>query len=299
MNILVIKLGALGDFVQAFDAFEAIRARHPHEHITLLTTAPFAGLGERSPWFNRVLIDARPGWLNVPGVLRVRRMLQGFDFVYDLQTSGRSGRYFLLAGRPPWSGIARGASHPHTNGARDRMHNAERLRSQLVMAGVRDFPAADLQWFTVGGPAMPEPYALLAPGCSPHLPEKRWPTERFGALARLIAERGVVPVVIGTAAEGDLGAIIRAACPEAIDLTGQTDLFDLGGLSARASLAVGNDTGTVHLAAAVGCPCIALFSARSNPGHAAPRGPVPGSVTVLREANLADLSLERVAACLP
>lgn len=299
MNILVIKLGALGDFVQAFEAFAAIRARHPEARITLLTTAPFAQMGERSPWFDRVLVDARPNWFNVPGVLRLRRKLQGFDFVYDLQTSGRSGRYFALAGRPPWSGIARGASHPHTNKARDRMHNAERLRSQLVMAGVSEFPRADLSWFTAGGPVLPEPYALLVPGCSPHLPEKRWPTERFGALARLIAERGVLPVVIGTEAERDLGAIISAACSETRDLTGQTDLFDLGGLAARASLAVGNDTGPIHVAAAVGCPCIALFSARSNPGHAAPRGPVPGSVTVLREPDLADLALERVAASLP
>lgn len=299
MNILVIKLGALGDFVQAFPAFAAIRARHPAERITLLTTAPFAEMGERSPWFDRVLVDARPAWLNLPAVLRLRRMLQGFDFVYDLQTSGRSSRYIRLAGRPPWSGIARGASHPHTNKARDRMHNAERLREQLVVAGVREFPSADLSWFTAGGPALPEPYALLVPGCSPHLPEKRWPTERFGAFARLIAERGVLPVVIGSKAEGDLGRIIQAACAEAMDLTGQTSLFDLAGLAARASLAVGNDTGPIHLAAAVGCPCVALFSARSNPGHAAPRGPMPGSVTVLREANLADLSLERVAACLP
>lgn len=299
MNILVIKLGALGDFVQAFPAFAAIHARHPAERITLLTTAPFAEMGERSPWFDRVLVDARPAWLNLPGVMRLRRALQGFDFVYDLQTSGRSGRYFRLAGAPPWSGIARGASHPHTNKARNRMHNAERLREQLVMAGVSEFPPADLSWFTAGGPAMPEPYALLAPGCSPHLPEKRWPTERFGAFARLIAQRGVLPVVIGTKAEGKLGAIISAACPQTRDLTGQTSLFDLGGLAARASLAVGNDTGPIHLAAAVGCPCIALFSARSNPGHAAPRGPVPGSVTVLREANLADLALERVAASLP
>ncbi len=299
MNILVIKLGALGDFVQAFPAFAAIRARHPNARITLLTTAPFAALGERSPWFDRVLVDARPGWLNLPGLLRLRRMLQGFDFVYDLQTSGRSGRYFTLAARPPWSGIARGASHPHTNKARDRMHNAERLREQLVMAGVREFPPPDLSWFTAGGPAMPEPYALLVPGCSPHLPQKRWPTERFAAFACLIADRGVTPVVIGTKAERALGATIQAACPAAIDLTGQTDLFDLGGLAARASLAVGNDTGPIHLAAAVGCPCIALFSARSDPGHAAPRGPVPGSVTVLREADLADLALERVAACLP
>lgn len=299
MNILVIKLGALGDFVQAFNAFAAIRAHHRGDRITLLTTVPFVDMAERSPWFDRVLVDARPGWWDIPGLMRLRRTLQGYDFVYDLQTSSRSNRYFRLAGQPPWCGIARGASHPHTNPARDRMHNAERLREQLLAAGIAETPLADLSWFTQGGPALPEPYAMLAPGCSPHLPSKRWPTARYGDLAHLIWERGVLPVVVGSGSEGDLAAIVREACPSAVDLTGQTSLFDLGGIAARASLAVGNDTGPIHLAALVGCPCIALFSASSNPAHAAPRGPVPGSVTVLREANLADLPLERVAACLP
>ena len=295
MNILVIKLGALGDFVQAFEPVAAIRARHPGDRITLLTTAPFAELAERSPWFDRVLVDVRPGWWNLPALLRLRRMLQGYDFVYDLQTSGRSSRYFLLAGQPPWSGIARGASHPHANRARNRMHNQARQREQLAAAGITEFPPADLAWLTGGGPALPEPYALLAPGCSPHRPEKRWPTAMFGAFARLIAERGVLPVVVGSGSEADLAATVREACPSALDLTGQTSLLDLGGVAARASLAVGNDTGPMHLAAIVGCPSIVLFSAASDPALAAPRG----DVTVLREANLADLALERVAACLP
>ncbi len=299
MNILVIKLGALGDFVQAFDPFAAIRARHPADHITLMTTAPFAELAEHAPWFDRVLVDARPSWWNVPALLRLRRMLQGFGFVYDLQTSGRSSRYFLLAGQPPWSGIARGASHPHANRARNLMHNHARQREQLLAAGIREFPAVDLSWLTAGGPALPQPYALLAPGCSPHRPQKRWPTAMFGALARLIAERGMRPVVVGSGSEADLAAIVRKICPSALDLTGQTSLLDLGGIAARASLAVGNDTGPMHLAATVGCPSIVLFSAASDPALAAPRGPIPGSVTVLREANLADLALERVAACLP
>jgi ADP-heptose:LPS heptosyltransferase len=295
VNILVIKLGALGDFVQAFDPFAAIRARHRADRITLLTTAPFADLAERSPWFDRVLVDARPGWWNLPALLRLRRLLQGYDFVYDLQTSGRSSRYFRLAGSPPWSGIARGASHPHANRARDHMHNHPRQREQLVAAGITDFPAPDLSWLTQGGPALPQPYALLAPGCSPHRPEKRWPTAMFGAVARLLAERGLRPVVVGSRSEADLAATVRAACPSAIDLTGKTSLLELGGVAARAALAVGNDTGPMHLAAIVGCPSIVLFSAASDPALAAPKG----KVTVLREADLADLALERVAACLP
>ena len=295
MRILVIKLGALGDFVLAFRPFAAIRAHHPGAEITLLTTAPFAALAERAPWFDRVEPDPRPAWWDLAGLRRLRRSIRGFDFVYDLQTSGRSSRYFQLADRPCWSGIARGASHRHANPARDGMHTLERQRDQLEAAGIVDFPAPDLAWLTGGGPALPAPYALLAPGSAPHRPEKRWPAVRFGALARTLRGRGIRPIVIGAAQDAKLAAAVLAACPEALDLTGRTSLLDLGGLAARAALAVGNDTGPMHLAAALGCRSVVLFSGASDPALTAPRGPV----TVLRERNLADLGLERVAACLP
>ena len=115
MRVLVIRLGALGDFVLSFPAFAALRAHHAGDHIALLTTAPYAGLAGSSPWFDEVRLDTRPGWLDVPGLWRLRRQLAGFDLVYDLQTSGRSSHYFRLAGRPPWSGIARGCSLPDTD----------------------------------------------------------------------------------------------------------------------------------------------------------------------------------------
>ncbi len=50
-RILVIRLGALGDFVQSFGPFAAIRAHHPDANVTLLTTAPFAELARQAPWF--------------------------------------------------------------------------------------------------------------------------------------------------------------------------------------------------------------------------------------------------------
>lgn len=296
-RILVIKLGALGDFVLAFGPFAAIRAHHPDARITLLTTAPFAGLARRSPWFDEVIVDRRPAWWDLPGLWRLSSALRGFDLVYDLQTSSRSSRYFRLAGRPPWSGIARGASLPHANPGRDAMHTVERQREQLSMAGLLDVPAPDLAWLTDAGPALPQPYVLLVPGAAPHRPAKRWPAERFGQLAGLIAARGVRPVVAGTAADSGLAAPIVAACPAALDLTGRTALPELAGLAARAAFAVGNDTGPMHLAAAVGCRCVVLFSGESDPALTAPRG--VRDVTVLRAPNLADLSVERVAAALP
>lgn len=298
-RILVIRLGALGDFCLSFGPFAAIRARHAGAEISLLTTAPFAALGRAAPWFDRVAVDARPAWWDVLGLWRLRRQLRGFDLVYDLQTSARSSRYFALAGRPAWSGIAPGCAFPHANPARDAMHTLERQREQLAMAGVTDFPAPDLSWLTGDPPTVAGPYALLVPGAAPHRPEKRWPEQKFGELARTLAGRGMRPVVLGAAAEAPLAAAIIAACPGAVDLTGRTSLPDLASLGRGAVLAVGNDTGPMHLIAAVGCRCVVLFSGASDPALTAPRGPGGTWPTVLRVADLADLPAERVAAALP
>ncbi len=65
-RILVIRLGALGDFVQSFAPFAAIRAHHPHDEVDLMTQRAFAGLGAHAPWFDHVRIDSRPGWHDLP-----------------------------------------------------------------------------------------------------------------------------------------------------------------------------------------------------------------------------------------
>ena len=295
-DILVIKLGALGDFVLAFAPFAAIRAHHPDARITLLTTRPFAELATASPWFDRVITDDRPRWWNLAALVRLSRALRGFDMVYDLQTSDRSGWYHRLAGRPPWSGIALGASHPHANPNRNAMHTLERQRDQLGMAGIEAFPTPDLAWLTAAPPEpLPSPYAVLIPGAAPRRPLKRWPVGSFGALAQILTTRGQTPIIIGAAQDAPLAAAIRAVSPAAIDMTGRTNLRQLAAVLAGARLAVGNDTGPLHLAAATGIPCIALFSADSDPALTRPRG----QVTVLSAANLADLPLDRVAEALP
>ncbi len=140
---------------------------------------------------------------------------------------------------------------------------------------------------------------MLAPGSAPHRPEKRWPIERFAAFAACCTIAACARSWSAAAPTRSLAAPILEACPDALDLTGRTSLLDLGGVFARAALAVGNDTGPMHLAAAVGCPSVVLFSGASDPALTAPRGPKPGDVTVLRARDLADLAVERVAASLP
>jgi ADP-heptose:LPS heptosyltransferase len=154
----------------------------------------------------------------------------------------------------------------------------------------------DLSWLAGYGPVLNGPYALLIPGTSgSHGGAKNWALGRFAALAGLLATRGLRPVVVGNAAEAGKAAAILQACPSALDLTGKTSILELAGLSQRASLAVGGDTGPLHMAAMMGCPTIALFSRFSDPVQAAP----VGRTTLLRENKLEDLSLDRVAAVLP
>ncbi len=294
-RILVIKLGALGDFVQAFPPFAAIRAHHPEARITLLTTRPFVGLATASPWFDAVALDRRLHFWQLHRLAQMRRRLAGYDFVYDLQTSRRSSRYHDLAGRPPWSGIARGASHPDADPRRDRLHTRARQAGQLARAGIAQVPDPDLGWLAAADAAAAPPTVLLVPGASPHRPGKRWPVAQFGALARLLQARGLRPVIVGGADEAPLAAAILAVCPTAQDLTGRTSLLELAALASRASLAVGNDTGPMHLAAALGCPAVVLFSRDSDPALTAPLGRTPGQVAILRAPDLAGLPVVDVA----
>lgn len=290
MRVLVIKLAALGDVVQAFGPFAAIRDHHPGAHVTLLTTPPFAALLDGAPWFDAIRADGRPAWGNVRAVARLAWWLRRarFDRVYDLQTSSRSSRYrCFVGGRAEWSGIARGASHPHANPGRDAMHTLERQREQLAMAGVAHFPDPDLSWLTADLSALglPARFALLVPGASPLRPGKRWPAERFAA----VAARLDMPAVVA-GGPGD------PAIPGALDLRGRTTLRELAALARRASLCIGNDTGPTHLAAALGVPTLAVFGPESDPALCAPRGP---RTAWLRGTPITALTADQALAALP
>jgi len=287
---------------------QAIRAFHHDARITVLTTRPYADLLRGSPYFDEVWIDERPGLREPAGLWRLARRLRGehFDRVYDLSTRQRSALYFWLMRRPgfkfrgpEWSGIVRGASHrqPDTP-ERRRMHTLDREADQLRWAGIPGpIPPPDMSWAPadVARFALPKDYVLLMPGGAPHRPEKRWPLENFIELARRITAAGLVPVVIGGPAESQLGEAIAAAVPEARDLTARTAFGDIVALGGGARRAVGNDTGPMHLAVVGGAPATVLYSSASDPALTAPRGP---DVMILRRDDLADLSVDEVAATL-
>ena len=297
-NILVIKHGALGDVILAQGPFQAIRAHHHDARIVLLTTKPFAAFLEKSGLFDEIWVDERPRLWQLSKILPLVRKLRRGNFarVYDLQTSTRSTSYYRLFPRrrkPEWCGIVKGATHQHKSPLRTKIHTIERHIDQLGVAGITNIPAPDFSWAMtdISKYALPARYALLVPGGSAHRPEKRWPAIRFAELAEYLTAQGITPVLIGGKAEADAIETIREACPEAIDLSARTELGDLASLGAGAELAVGNDTGPLHLIAAVGCKTVVLFSRASDPEMSRPRG---RDVRVLREAFLADLPLTRV-----
>jgi len=304
-RILVIRLGALGDFVLSAGPFAAIRRHHPDAHIVLLTAEPYADLARAAPWFDEVWIDKRPEWWDVPGWWALRQRLRGGGFarVYDLQTSDRSSFYFRLMGpgRPEWSGVARGASHPDDNPERRRIHTVERQAEQLRRAGIEEVPPPDLSWVEADTArfGVPEPYVLLVPGGAPHRPDKRWPARAYRALAKELIDRGYTPVVLGTGSESEAAATIQRTVPKVRSLVGRTDFTDVVGLARGAAAAVGNDTGPMHLIAAVGCPSVVLFSGASNPLRTAPRPPASAPpVLVLRRRTLSQLPVPEVVAAL-
>jgi len=290
-RILVIKLGALGDFVQALGPFAAIRRHHADAWITLLTTQPYAELAYASGCFDEIWIDRRSRLPRRLMALRGWMRAARFRRVYDLQTSDRSSFYYHLfwpGPYPEWSGIARSCSHPHANPDRDAMHTVDRQAEQLRAAGIDDVPPPDLSWAQadVAKFGLTGRYALLVAGGAPHRPAKRWPAERFADLANWLARQGIVPVLLGTKAELRTLEAIAAACPEARLLAGETGFLDIVGLARGAVSAIGNDTGPMHLIAVAGCPSVVLYSADSDPALCAPRG---RRVVVLRRPSLDQL----------
>jgi ADP-heptose:LPS heptosyltransferase len=299
--VLVIKLGALGDVVQALGPFAAIRHHHADDRVVLLTTAPYVELARATGWFDEVLVDDRPRGIDVGGWLALRRRLRGggFQRVYDLQTSSRSSFYLRLfwPGLPPeWFGIAPGCSHPHANPARDQMHTIERQAEQLRQAGIEAVPPPVTDWLpaadaVAGQLGIEGPYALLAPGGAAHRPAKRWPADAYGALANRLCDAGLRPVLVGGADETPIHDVAVAVCPDALSLAGATSLLDVAALARGARLAVGNDTGPMHLAALAGCRSVILFSDVSDPALCGQRG---NDVTILRRPDLSDLSVDEV-----
>ena len=213
-----------------------------------------------------------------------------------MQTSDRTGWYYKLLGpgsRPEWSGIVDGCSHPHNDPNRDGLHTIDRQRDQLLAAGISKSFLPDFSWAKSDLKRfnLPKRFFLMVPGGAPHRPLKRWPAKNFAIIARNIISKGLTPVLIGGVSEREAADFILLNSEKVIDLIGMTSLSDLATLARESCGALGNDTGPMHIIAAVGSPCLVLFSDESDHTITAPRGP---NVDIIFSRDLSSLMPEKV-----
>lgn len=276
-RILVIQRAYLGDLILTLPLVRRIHAQRPAARITLAVRRGFEQLVRDQPAVSAVLsMRKRTGWLDRWGHDRgtFRDLRAGrFDTVYLAHRSFRSGLYAWATRAPHRVGFS-GSNGAWACTERVRYahecHLAERLLA-LTGAAPRPIPSGE-PWFSVSEQARldvdpllrarglePErPWVILAPGSA--WATKRWTTEGFARLARWLQGRGFAVVLVGTQSEKALCERVRKASgSDAVNLAGATALPLLAALLARSRMLIGNDSGTGHLAAAVGTPVITIF----------------------------------------
>lgn len=288
-KVLVIKLGAFGDVVQADGALRDIRAFHHDAEITLLTTPPFRTLMSRCPHVDRVLTDSRAPLWKIGEWIRLARMLRSERFarVYDLQKQERTELYRKLFFRNvPWSGRQPG---PRPQSALEgfvfQLENAGIPPKHCLMPDV-SWMADDMSLF-LEQEGVCKPYVALIPGCSARHPQKRWPY--YAQLAAALIDRGYEVVTAPGPDEIELAKSIPGHT--LLGPNGFLNWFELAGVLKGACYVVGNDTGPSHVASCLGNPGLALFGTHATATRA---GICRGEFRAIEAPDLAGLSVETV-----
>jgi ADP-heptose:LPS heptosyltransferase len=313
MNLLVIQLFRLGDLLQCTPVLRGLKEKHPGCHITLLGRARFADFLEGHPdidvlvrWdLNRLLLRYQQGEISLEQQLEELLRLVGslparpFDRIFNLSTDRLSALITHLiaqsqGGTPLVSGLtltpdnrllAQGAwarylvlsSHFRSM---NRYNVVDILAGMASLSGPRplywpsrpeEIPSAEAFWESAG---VASHHILIGiqPGASK--PEKRWPLDRFAAVARgLIEDPSVRIALFGSSEEKSLGDAIQNTIGErAVHLVGRTTLQELPARLRRCHLLLTNDTATMHFATAVGVPTLVVYYGQVYPWDAGPYG---------------------------
>ena len=285
--------------MQSLGAMRAIRQHHKDAHITLLTTKGMQGFAQGCGYSDAIEFDERPAWNDWRSWLRIRRWLNDRDFsrIYDLQNNDRTWLYFhmLQSPKPEWVGANPKGAYYSKVARLKKVHAFDRQIDMLSLAGIPPFVVDPLDWMDepVDNFALKDRFVLMAPGCAPQHLHKRWPVGYYMQLARWFVDHDIQPVLLGTLAEVDVTSKIAQSCPEALNLTSVTSLPQIVRMARKAIMAVGNDTGPMHLIAATGCASLSLFSGRTDPVRHGPKG---DRVSIIQHDNLDDLDVVTVIA---
>ncbi|GAB4173990.1 MAG: hypothetical protein Fur0039_15730 [Rhodocyclaceae bacterium] len=306
IKILIYRYGQLGDTLVAIPAVRAVREQFRDAHITWLCdkhpNANFILVPDVIPptLVDQILAyeaDAAGIHLRSALSLLFRLRAERFDMLVYLVPRQR-GRiavwrdrvFFTLAGIKQIVGhrgiVPLDAKKTHLRPLPMVEHEAENLLARLRLCGIgRGLSSpgmtltlsaaerAEAERWLLGNRNWTPEHCLVAICAGSKAPCKRWPEERFAELGkRLMQELGVTPVVVGGAEERPLGERLIATWGGGFNAAGQLSIRGSAALLERCRLYVGNDTGVMHLGAAVGTPCVAIFAAQDWPGRWNPYG---------------------------
>lgn len=272
MNILVVRLGALGDVVHAIPAVAALRAAYPGAEIDWLVEAKHRAIVDLVTSIDRSIVLERAsvsGWVDVIRQLR----LKAYDVAIDLQGLLKSAVFARASGAARVVGFSiwhlreKTARPFYSDTASPEERHVVRQNLRLLAAiGIDDetvrFPLRD-----VVSPVLDEVlrrigsgqrFALVNPGAA--WPNKRWPASRYGEVASFVRDVcGLIPVVLWGPGEERLAEEVVDSSSGAAIRAPATTIADLLALSRAAALVISGDTGPLHIAAATGTPTVGIF----------------------------------------
>ncbi|MDP1657772.1 MAG: glycosyltransferase family 9 protein [Methylotenera sp.] len=292
-KILIIKWSSMGDVVISTAIMQDIRVAFPHAELHLNAMPPWHNMFANDPRFNKVwTVDLRKserGWRGIKRWLGLVKQGQ-YDLIIDLQTNDRT-RFLLtllrLSGGSPKYLLGNYPVFPYTirQQSIEQTHVISLMRRSLAAIGVPASTKTPLLYSTQADIEQAktilakhqldtESFVVLLPGSHAAGKTKRWGVNHFADLAEALNERGISRIVlIGGADEAEDCERIAAYHPDfIINLCGQTSLLALPEIYSHATMIIGNDTGTAHLAAAAQRPVLVICGP-TDPRRVKPLGP--------------------------
>jgi ADP-heptose:LPS heptosyltransferase len=291
-KILIIKHGALGDWILATGVFKLIREYYADSSITLLTQSQYIPIAKMTNWFDSIWVDDRESIFSTyTWTLLFRLKRASFDMVLDLQKSRRTRcyGYVIKSKKVDWNGKKGDLGKPGE-------HILSHLALQLKDWGINQYPQPNVSWLKENRLSLniPKKYVLIIPGSSKKHDYKRWSATGYARLIENIERQGITSILSGTENDREIIESILRECKGTlvINLVGKPSLSLLAELARGALGAIGGDTGPMHIAGLL-CPSLILFSKKEMISRCKPTGPI---VDVLYEKDLKSLPAEIVLA---